>query len=94
MVIPRARATGGRPYKSVRRALECLIRSGSGDLLMNPESGSDSQNLADFRLVKSDNRLAVDDCHRRALKTLVQKFLQRGLIGADIFLDEHNALLR
>ncbi len=55
---------------------------------------SQAKQLADFRLVESDHRLTVNDRHRRALKPLVEQFLQRRFIGADIFLYELDPFLR
>ena len=45
-------------------------------------------------MIETDDRLAVDDCDRRALKALIEQFLQIRFIRADIFLDKLNALLR
>ena len=55
---------------------------------------SQPEQIHDFLLVEADHRLAVDDGHRRALKTLVEQLLERRLVGADIFFDERDALLR
>lgn len=66
-------------------------------LLFNRRAGSDNlnpQQLHDFILVKADNRLSVDDGHRRALKAKIDQFFQCRLVGAHVFLDELNALLR
>jgi len=38
--------------------------------------------------------LAIDDRDRRALKSLVEQFFQRCLIGANILFDKFNTLLR
>ena len=46
------------------------------------------------RLIETDYRLPVDNRYRRALKTLIEQFFQRRLVGANIFLHELNALLR
>ena len=54
----------------------------------------DSQQLDNFSLVKTDHRLAVNDCDRRALKALIEQFLQSRFIRAHVFLDKLNALLR
>ena len=53
-----------------------------------------SEQLHDLQLIEADHRLAVDNRHRCALKPLIDQFLHRRFIGADIFLDERNALLR
>ena len=53
-----------------------------------------TEQLHDLDLVETDNRLAIDDRYRRALKPLIDQLFHRHLIGADIFLDELNALLR
>jgi hypothetical protein len=45
-------------------------------------------------LIEADYGFAIDEGHGCALKTGVEQFFQGGFIGADIFLDELNALLR
>jgi hypothetical protein len=45
-------------------------------------------------LVETDYGLSVDDGYRRALKALIEQLFERGLIGANIFFHELNALLR
>ena len=52
------------------------------------------QQLDELVLIESDHRLTVDQSHRRALKPGVEQFFERGLIRADIFFNENNALLR
>ncbi len=47
-----------------------------------------------FSLIETDHRLAVNNRDRRALKALIEQFLQSRFIRADIFLDKLNALLR
>ena len=54
----------------------------------------DSQQLDNFSLIETDHRLAIDDRYRRALKALIEQFLQSRFIRAHIFLDKLNALLR
>jgi hypothetical protein len=54
----------------------------------------ESQQLDQLVLIEADNRFAIDKGHWRALKSCVEQFLQRSLIGTDIFLDELDALLR
>jgi hypothetical protein len=48
----------------------------------------------DLQLIEAHHRLPVDDRHRRALKSLIDQLLHRRFIGANIFFDELNALLR
>ena len=45
-------------------------------------------------LVETDDGLSVDDGYRRALKALIEQLFERGLIGANIFFHELDALLR
>ena len=54
----------------------------------------ETEQLHELELIKADHRLTVYNRHRRALKTLIDQFFHRILIGADIFLDELDALLR
>jgi hypothetical protein len=45
-------------------------------------------------LIEADHCRAVNNRDRGALKTLIEQFLQRGFVGADILLDELDAFLR
>jgi len=45
-------------------------------------------------LIEADHRLTINDRHRRALKALIEQFLQSGLVGAHIFFDKIDAFLR
>ena len=53
-----------------------------------------SQQLHNLSLIEADNRLAVDDRYRRALKAEIDQLFQRRLVRADVFLHELHALLR
>jgi hypothetical protein len=53
-----------------------------------------SQELDQLVLIEADYGFAIDEGHGRALKAGVEQFFQRGFIGADVFLDELDALLR
>ena len=53
-----------------------------------------SQQLDQLILIEADHGFAIDEGHGRALESGVEQFLQRSLVGADIFLDELDALLR
>ena len=55
---------------------------------------SQTEQLDQFLLVEPHHRLAVDDRHRRALKTLIDQFFQRRLVGADVLFNELHAPLR
>jgi len=53
-----------------------------------------SEQLHNLFLVKTHHRLAVNNRHRRTLKALVKELLQDRFVGAEIFLDELDTLLR
>lgn len=55
---------------------------------------SQSQELDDLVLVEAYHRLAVDDGYRSRLEAEIEQLFQCRLVGADIFFDESDALLR
>ena len=55
---------------------------------------SQSQELDDLVLVEAHHRFAVDDGYRRRLEAEIEQLLQCRLVGAAIFFDESDALLR
>ena len=61
---------------------------------MFDRSGFDADELHYFDLIKTDYRFPIDDRHGRALIAHVDQLFQCRLIGAHIFLDKLDSLLR